>query len=85
MQMKESNTYKTQTHKSGNAKGGEESLKVEEMMGYPCKTRENFKFQFFKKQKGKMVIYRNSPEKSWDFSRSRMMKRIAPLESSREI
>ena len=32
-----------------------------------------------------MVIYQNSPEKNWDFSRSRMTKRIAPLESSREI
>ena len=31
-----------------------------------------------------MVIYRNSLEKSWDFSRSQMTKRIAPLESSRE-
>ena len=32
-----------------------------------------------------MVVYRNSPKKSWDFfSRSRMTKRIAPLESSRE-
>ena len=38
------------------------------------------------KRKGrKTVIYRNSPEKSWDFSRSQMMERIAPLESSREI
>ena len=51
-----------------------------------CKTRENFKFKFFKKKRGcKTVIYGNSPEKSWDFSRSRMTKRIAPLESSREI
>ena len=32
-----------------------------------------------------MVIYRNSMEKSWDFSRSQMTKQIAPLESSREI
>ena len=31
-----------------------------------------------------MIIYRNSLEKSWDFSRSRMTKWIAPLESSRE-
>ena len=31
-----------------------------------------------------MVIYRNGLEKSWDFSRSRITKRIAPLESSRE-
>ena len=32
-----------------------------------------------------MVVYRNSPKKIWDFSRSRMVKRIAPLESSHEI
>ena len=39
-----------------------------------------------KRKKGaKTVIYRNSIEKSWDFSRSRMTKRIASLESSREI
>ena len=54
-----------------------------------CKTCENFKFKIFKnKGEGggsKTVIYRNSPEKNWDFSRSRMMKRIAPLESSHEI
>ena len=31
-----------------------------------------------------MVVYRNSSKKSWDFSRSQMTKRIAPLESSRE-
>ena len=31
-----------------------------------------------------MVIYQNSLEKSWDFSRFQMKKRIAPLESSRE-
>ena len=31
-----------------------------------------------------MVVYRNSPKKSWDFSRSQMTKRIASLESSRE-
>ena len=35
---------------------------------YDCKTRENFKFKFFKKKRGgggaKTVIYRNSPEKS---------------------
>ena len=49
------------------------------------KTRENFKFKFFKKKRAKMVIYWNSPEKIWDFSRSRMIKWIAPLESSREI
>ena len=34
---------------------------------------------------GKTVIYWNSSEKSCDFSRSRMTKRIALLESSREI
>ena len=50
-----------------------------------CETRENFKFKFFKKKGGKTVIYRNSPEKSWEFYRSWMTKRIAPLESSREI
>ena len=44
----------------------------------------NFKFSK-KKKKSKTVIYRNSPEKSYDFSRSRMMKHIAPLESSSEI
>ena len=53
--------------------------------GRECKTRENFKFKFFKKKGGKTVIYRNSPKKSWDFSRSRMNKRIAPLELSCEI
>ena len=58
--------------------------------GGECKTSENFKFKFFKKKKrkrngGKTVIYRNSLEKRWDFSRSRMTKRIAPLESSHEI
>ena len=31
-----------------------------------------------------MIIYRNSLEKIWDFSRSRMTKRIAQLESPRE-
>ena len=40
---------------------------------------------FSKKKRPKMVIYGNSSEKSWDFSRSRMTKRIASLESSREI
>ena len=53
-----------------------------------CKTRENFKFKFFKKKKrkgGKIVIDRNSPEKSRDFYRSRMTKQITPLESSRKI
>ena len=59
------------------------------LRGGECKTRENFKLKFFlkkKKKKGdKMVIYWNSPEKSWNFSRSRMTKRITPLESSREI
>ena len=48
------------------------------------------KFKFFKtkkkkKEMGKTVIYRNSPKKKWDFSRSRMTKQITPLESSREI
>ena len=59
------------------------------LRGGECKTRENFKLTFFKKKKkkkaGKKVIYWNSPEKSWDFSRSRMTKRIAPLELSHEI
>ena len=51
-----------------------------------CKTCENFEFKFFRKKKWcKTVIYLNSPEKSWDFYRSWMMKLIAPLESSREI
>ena len=37
------------------------------LRGGECKTRENFKFKFFKKKKrkgGKMIIERNSPEKS---------------------
>ena len=41
------------------------------LRGGECETRENVKFKFFKKndKKGaKMVIYQNSPEKSWDFS-----------------
>ena len=64
-------------------------------MGGECKTLENFKFKFFKIKRGgggggggggrQNGIYRNSPEKSWDFSRSRMTKRIASLELSREI
>ena len=41
--------------------------------------------KFSTQKKGKTVIYENSPEKSWNFSISRMMKRIAPLELSREI
>ena len=56
--------------------------------GGECKTSKNFKFKFFKKKKKKWfktVIYWNSPKKSWDFFRSRITKRIAPLESSREI
>ena len=69
--------------------GVDRALRCCKLCGHPrykCKTRENFKFKFFKKKKkGKTVIYRNSSEKSWDFSRSRMTKRIAPLESSREI
>ena len=37
-------------------------------------------------EKGKTVICQNSPEgKRWDFSTSRMMKRISPLESSHKI
>ena len=40
---------------------------------------------FLEKKRGKTVIYWNSLEKSWDFSRSRMTKWIAPLESSWEI
>ena len=56
------------------------------LRGGECKTSENFKFKFFRKKKWcKTVIYRNSPEKSWDFFRSRITKRIALLESSREI
>ena len=42
-----------------------------------CKTRENSNFR----KKGKMVI----SVKIRNFSRSRMKKRISPLESSREI
>ena len=42
-----------------------------------CKTRENFNFL----KNGKMVI----SVKIQNFSRSRMMKRISPLESSRKI
>ena len=41
------------------------------LRGGECETRENFKFKFFKekeKKGAKRVIYRNSPEKSWDFS-----------------
>ena len=45
--------------------------------GGECKTRENFNFL----KKGKMVI----SVKIQNFSRSRMMKRTSPLESSREI
>ena len=44
---------------------------------YGCKTRENFNFL----KKGKTVI----SVKIQNFSRSRMMKRTSPLESSREI
>ena len=44
---------------------------------YMCKNRENFNFL----KKGKMVIL----VKIRNFSRSRMMKRTLPLESSREI
>ena len=42
----------------------------------------NFNFVF---KKGKTAIYQNSSEKSWDFSRYRKTKQIAPLESSREF
>ena len=42
-----------------------------------CKTRENSNFL----KKGKMVI----SVKIQNFSRSQMMKRISPFESSREI
>ena len=58
------------------------------LRGGECKIRENFKFKFKKKGGGgggKTVIYHNSLEKIWDFSRSWMMKWIATLESSREI
>ena len=47
------------------------------LMGEECKTRE--KFFFF--LNGKTVI----SVENWKFSRSRMTKRIAPLNSSREI
>ena len=42
-----------------------------------CKTRENFNFR----KKGKIVI----SVKIQNFSRSQMMKRTSPLESSHEI
>ena len=42
-----------------------------------CKTRENYNFL----KNGKIVI----SIKIQNFSRSRMMKRISPLESSRKI
>ena len=44
---------------------------------YMCKTRENSIFR----KKGKIVI----SVKIRNFSKSRMMKRASPLESSREI
>ena len=44
---------------------------------YMCKTQENSNFL----KSGKMVI----SVKIRNFSRSRMMKRISPLESSRKI
>ena len=47
------------------------------LRGGECKTRENFKFEFFRLKGGKAVVYRNSLEKSCDFSISRMAKRIA--------
>ena len=40
---------------------------------------------FSDKNGAKTVVYRTTSEKSWDFYRSRMAKRIALLESSREI
>ena len=43
-----------------------------------CKTRE--KFNFFEKMGKKVILVENRK-----FSRSRMTKRIAPLNSSREI
>ena len=46
---------------------------------------KNLNLNFSKKKGGKTVIYRNSPEKSCDFSRSRMTKQIASLESSGQI
>ena len=51
------------------------------------KTSENLNLNFFLKKKkgGKTVIYGNSLEKSWDFSRSWMMKWTVPLELSHEI
>ena len=47
------------------------------LRGKECKTRENFNFL----KTGKMVI----SVKIRNFSRSQMMKRTSPLESSREI
>ena len=47
------------------------------LRGGECKTRENFNFL----KKGKMII----SVKIQNFSRSRMMKRTSPLESSPEI
>ena len=52
--------------------------------GGECKTRENLKFKIFQIKRGKTVVYWNSSKKSWDFSRSRMTKRIESLESSCE-
>ena len=47
------------------------------LRGEECKTRENFNFM----KNGKTVI----SIKIQNFSRSHMMKRTSPLESSREI
>ena len=52
-------------------------LSVNGLGGQACKTRENSNFL----KKDKMVI----SVKIQNFSRSRMMKRTSPLESSREI
>ena len=51
--------------------------KSERFVNSKCKTRENSNFL----KNGKMVI----SVKIQNFSRSRMMKRTSPLESSREI
>ena len=50
--------------------------------GEECKTRENLNFSK-KWQNGKLsLMYKLQ---NWNFSRSRMMKRTSPLDSSREI
>ena len=55
----------------------EHELRLGSAVGLSCKTRENSNFW----KNGKIVI----SVKTRNFSRSRMMKRISPLESSREI